>query len=975
MSPQAPAHDADDLHERMAEALEAYESGGTAALDALCARHPGIASSLRQRVHGLAALGLLEEVGAKDAAPPERLGDFVPLRRLGGGGMGVVYLARQESLGREVALKLIRPDQLHLPGARERFRREVETVAHLQHPGIVPVYAVGEERGVPYLAMERVHGCNLSDAIAALAGRDPAALTGADLARAVSEDVRELSWVFSGTFAEACARLVQQAAEALEHAHRRGVMHRDLKPSNLMVTPEGRALLLDFGLASFEGSSRLTRTGSQLGSLAYMAPEHLRTGQPPADARGDVYGLGVTLYELLSLRSPFAGDSSESTRIAVLSADPPRLSEVNRSVSWELETVCMKAMEADPARRYASAADLARDLGNVLEGRPIEARRAGAWLRARRWVQRHPTASVATLAGVLVLLVGPTVFAVQQGRARATLQLALDATEAERSRATALADELRVQRDAAQAESARAEDNLTAALSAVDVMLARVGDRTLRQVPRMDEVRRGLFEDALAFYGDLLAQRSGAQASLDEFELRLKLAQLELDSDEAISAEARLTDLLERIDAADLPGEQADALKYLRGRTLNSLASARYGATRSGESLELFEEATGILMECAQTPGAGAVQRTTAAVTAANLGMALWQALRPREDVLQILDDARALRQGLLDEGHLPARHRVELVHLDCMRARCLGELRRVQDARSAADVARENLLDVLADPPSDRDVRTRSVTVAVDLAYILDVRGDVAEAVELLSAVKPTGDALFRDFPKDLECFQNAMHLGVNLAGGLSALRRLEEAEVLLRDVLATVEPRIGDASGPDAHRHLAAAARSNLAEVLLDLGRAEEALEVFDRSVADLEQQLRAGWQGTTRREVQRSLGTAFVLRARAHAGLGRAARARADLEQAEALLGGDPRGLYELSVSWLRCAAAAERDDSLQEPARIALLDESYGRSLAALERAVEAGWSDAAALREDEEWQPLRGLPEFDALLGRLSSSLR
>lgn len=974
MKPEVPLPQADELHQRMAEALEAFEQGGTAALDELCTRHPALASSLRQRVHGLAALGLLDEIGAAGDAPPERLGDFVPLTRLGGGGMGVVFLARQESLGREVALKLIRPDQLHLPGARERFRREVETVARLQHPGIVPVYAVGEERGVPFLAMERIDGRNLADVVSALAGRDPHGLSGADLARAVRKDVAELSWVFAGSYVEACVRLLRQAAEALEHAHRRGVTHRDLKPSNLMVTPDGRSLLLDFGLSSFEGSSKLTRTGSQLGSLAYMAPEHLRSGRPSADARGDVYGLGVTLYELLALRSPFARDGSEETRIAVLSGDPPRLSVVNRAVSWELETVCMKAMDADPDRRYASAADLARDLGNLLEQRPIEARRAGAWLRSQRWVQRHPTAAVAALAGVLVLGVGPLLFAVQQGRARARLQLALDETEAERARATALADELRVQRDAAQAENVRAESNLVAALSAVDVMLARVGDQTLRQVPRMGEVRRGLLEDALAFYEKLLAQRSG-EASLDELELRLRLADLELSFGEDAAAKARLADLLERIERAAAVGEPQEALTYLRGRAMNMIAVVHFHATRSPESLEELLTAVTILRECATGAHSTPARRSKAAVAQANLGIALWQELRPREQVLEIFDGARELRLAILAEDPDRVSQLLELAYIDGMRARCLSELGRLEEARIAVEQAVQGLNVVIEDLPDNRFVRTRVVTTAVDLAFQLDRQGDVEQSVELLESVRPAGDALARDFPDDHDGFRNSMYLGINLAGGLSDLGRLEEAENLLRDLLAVAEPRLQGGSGMDPVAHIAAVARTNLAEVLLGLEAPAAALVEAERAVAEFQVQSRAGWQGTTQREMSGSLGGAYVMRATVHASEGAHAAARRDLELAEQFLARDARDLYELALAWTRCATAVERDEGLQEDNLIALMEQCYGKSLLALSRAVDAGWSNGADLREDAEWEALRGTPEFDALVARLGAPQR
>ncbi len=402
---------ADPVEALVANCLERADGEGDAAVESVCRAHPEHAAKIRERLERLRRMGFSTAGGGERGRDfPDRLGDFRLLERLGGGGMGVVYLARQEPLGRDVALKLIRPDQVFFPGARERFRREVEAVARLQHPGIVPIYTVGEAGGLPFFAMEHVEGCTLQEALEALESAPVSERRGADLSDAVrrrtsfrDRDGLPPAYMFEGSWVETCCRVARHLADALEHAHRRGVHHRDVKPSNVMLTPAGRVMLLDFGLASAEGAGRLTRTGSQLGSLPYMSPEQLSGDVENVDRRTDVYSLGVTLYEMLSGALPFDAGTTTATTQAIVAGNPPAIRALNPSVSWDAETVCRKAMDRDPLRRYAAMADFGRDLENVLQRRPIEARRPGVVLRIRRWVQRNPVAST-VLAFLLVSL-------------------------------------------------------------------------------------------------------------------------------------------------------------------------------------------------------------------------------------------------------------------------------------------------------------------------------------------------------------------------------------------------------------------------------------------------------------------------------------------------------------------------------------------------------------------------------------------
>jgi serine/threonine protein kinase len=364
-----------------------------------------------------------------------RLGSYTLLERLGEGGMGVVYLAREAGLERDVALKIVRPDLLSFGHARERLRREVEAIARLKHPNILPVYSAGEEAGVPFFTMEFVEGCTLSEVLAHLNRRPPAELTAAALSGAVDELARtapgelgelrgrRAATLLGATWTGASCRIALALAEALEHAHERGILHRDVKPSNVMLTRDGRVLLLDFGLAASSEPSELTLTGHPVGTLPYMPPERLRGESETSGAKGDVYAVGVLLFELLTLRSPYQAPDAEVTRARILEAQPPAIRSLNPQVPWDAETVCLTAMERDPARRYASAGALAEDLANVLARRPIRARRPGPMLRARRYVERHPVASVAAALGGL-LLAASAAFALLQSATNRRLRLA-----------------------------------------------------------------------------------------------------------------------------------------------------------------------------------------------------------------------------------------------------------------------------------------------------------------------------------------------------------------------------------------------------------------------------------------------------------------------------------------------------------------------------------------------------------------------
>jgi tetratricopeptide (TPR) repeat protein len=340
--------------ERLVEALELYvqhriaKGGG----EDLLGQHP-------EHQELLAPLLQAREAQAAESER-RRLGDFTLVRELGRGGMGVVYEAVQRSLDRRVALKVLAEHVTRDPGAVARFRREALTAARLEHENLLAVHAVGSEGDTHFFAMELVDGGPLSPGRFAL---------------------RETVLAIAGV------------ADALEHAHRQGVVHRDVKPGNILVRKDGSVALADFGLAREETMPGLTASGAFAGTPYYSSPEQVR-GEP-IDARTDVWSLGATLYELVTGRKPFPGATQQAVMAAILREEPADVRRHNPALPPEVSAILHKALEKAPARRYSSAAAFAADLRAFVAHRPIAARRPGPFLRAWRFAQREPAKAVA----------------------------------------------------------------------------------------------------------------------------------------------------------------------------------------------------------------------------------------------------------------------------------------------------------------------------------------------------------------------------------------------------------------------------------------------------------------------------------------------------------------------------------------------------------------------------------------------------
>ncbi len=459
------------LERVIAEYLQQVEEGHAPSQDDLLQAHPELADSLKaffadhRRMRDLAALPDLAQDDATlppssspadsgnaddDAtiSPTRRadapavgtrvryFGDYELLEEIARGGMGVVYKARQTKLNRIVALKMILSGQLAGEEDVRRFHAEAEAAAQLDHPGIVPIFEVGEHEGQHYFSMAFVDGGSLADKIkdGPLPPRE-------------------------------AAEYVKKVAEAVAYAHSKGVIHRDLKPGNILLDPNGEPKVTDFGLAKrVEGDSGLTATGQILGTPSYMPPEQASGKTEEVKEASDVYSLGAILYACLTGRPPFQAANVIDTLMQVLESDPPDPRQLNRAIARDAETIALKCLQKDPLRRYATAQLLRDELDRYLQGKPILGRRASLTERTWRWYMRNRLVGSLVLIMILGLLIGQLVLAAS----------VLWATRRSSEIISQLTDELvesrRVQREAEQLRQDTAVDLRRLSQTAIAVL-------------------------------------------------------------------------------------------------------------------------------------------------------------------------------------------------------------------------------------------------------------------------------------------------------------------------------------------------------------------------------------------------------------------------------------------------------------------------------------------------------------------------
>ncbi len=916
---------------------EAYGRGEDLDPLTLCGDDPRWVGALRERIakrkrlHALMALPQQLESDQPDAPLPDFPGHEV-LERIGRGGMGIVYRARDVRLGRTVAIKTLAEARYAERDQVERFLDEARAVARLRHPNIVGIHAIGEHDGGTYLSLEYLEGGNLASRLAA------------------------------GPMApRPAAQLVAILAAAVDFAHRAGVVHRDLKPSNVLLTGDGVPKVGDFGLAKLlDSDSARTFSGQVMGTPSYMAPEQAEGHSGRVGPAADVYALGAILYHALAARPPFLGESALETIRLVTGTEAVPPTRLRPEIPRDLETVCLKCLEKEPARRYASAAELADDLDRFLDYRPIHARRIRAAARLVRWTRRNR----ALTALAAIFLLGTPGFFMLWLSARAERDRADD----ERGKAVAALVDARRARE--QAEAARGETD--AALKRADEARARA-IRAIRNILltegdalAVEEARP--YRQALTTLGLQEAEelvRTLGNDPRSEMQLisgYMALARLQRDANQAAAAESgrRSLAMAEAFDARNHSAESRSLLATVLHRSVLLARNPAEMRSFAGRSNAIFE-----------------------ALDAASSG--------PRAD------DAHSIALNYYNIGHSWFEER----HLDQAAASLRSSIRVCEDAIRRVG--------------ADRILRLDLARGLVYLERVLNNDGRLGEAIEPGRRAIETYRALFRETPADLELANllylaeeelSFVYMGLNRWDDVIACHRgareaLDESarrhrgvvsrSAQIQSMIAIVDYNLAEAYAidPSRNRH---EYRATLAEALAICDKLELVLPLSpDLQIVQSFALLReAGFRDEDglppdpalleragriceeilakqpgRSEVRATLAFLRLERADELEALGRAAEARAVRRAAPAAAGRHADGnlLFQTAIVASDAARVA-----VARPARRARLTR---RALDILRLAVDAGFRNWARLRTSNELAILRDNPEFLAMTAELA----
>jgi serine/threonine-protein kinase len=849
-------------------------------------------------------------------APPSgrRVGDYELLDEIARGGMGVVYRARQVSLGRVVALKMILGGGLASDADGLRLRNEAEAAARLQHPGIVAIHEVGERDGQPYFSMDYVEGPTL----AALVREQPL-----PAARA--------------------ARYVEGIARAVQHAHEQGVLHRDLKPSNVLVDADDRPHVTDFGLArQVHVDRRLTGTGEVLGTPSYMPPEQASDRKGAIGPASDVYALGAILYELLTGRPPFQAETAFDTLLLVLGNEPVPPRRLNPRVPRDLETVCLKCLEKEPRKRYPTAAALADDLARFQRGEPVQARPIRAAARAWRWCRRKPVlATLLGLAGVFVgVLAGGTLLLAAANRAA------------------------RLERDRAVEQTKKARQRFAQARDAVDRLQTAVSQSRALKALGAERVRRKLLEDAAEFYERFAEEEEAdAEVRLEQGRICGRLGDVYRElgrEDDAEKAYERAKTIF-----ASLVEARPDSAHALQGLAAAHFQMGRLcvGSNRRDDAKNAFQESlrlnARLLEEHPEYASHPRYQLTHAALLEQQA--LLYQDARQWDDAEKAHREALRLRRELVATRPGDTEYELHLASGLDLLADLLRDANRLDDAEKLLAeglLIRKRLAEA---QPDDPELQRDLAASYESLGHLGAARLNPRKAADSYEPALAILKRLAAEHPDVLAYKIDVGGCLCNLGNMAAASGQYEPAVThLYNPAIAALDPAVQKAArAPHAKEYLGNALGGR-ATCYRRLGRYAEAVDDLDRAVRLADGETRA-----------RFLVTRAI--ARAQAGDHRRAVTEAEeLADSAPLLRFAP---VDVAAVYSHAIAATGKDAKLSQPERETAANEYAARALEHLKKARAAGFfADPGAVkyyRDSVYWEALRPYPAFQQLLTDLT----
>jgi serine/threonine protein kinase len=994
-----------ELAELVEQLNARLQAGEPVDLDEFLGAHPEYAEELKGLLPAITLLADLSRSSARPAALGEGgllgvLGDFRLLREVGRGGMGVVYEAEQISLRRRVALKVL-PFASALDGRQlQRFQTEAQAAAGLHHTHVVPVHYVGCERGVHYYAMQFVDGQTLAALIAGLrrqAGRPTADEAAPDPATDTVAQAAGLATERSGkgqAFFRAAARLGVHAAEALAYAHREGVVHRDIKPANLLVDGHGNLWITDFGLAQVQTDTRLTLTGDLLGTLRYMSPEQASARPAAVDHRTDIYSLGVTLYELLTLQPAFTGRDRQELLRQIEFDDPRPPRQVNRFLPVELETIIGKAIEKEPSQRYASAQELADDLGRFLRDEPIRARRPTWAQRLRKWARRHQGAVVTGMVAVAVLVV-TTVTALAVGLVQVN-------REKDRTRAALKAEGQRRQqaRDALDAMTSVMLEDLLARQPALTDEHKRFLNRALQAYEEFaadtagDEASRYGAARALANVGRIRARLDPSPEGVDI--QRQAVAQFErLAADfpsqpryqrEFILAQREVGKALERINRRDeaaaafstavagaerLIADHPNVPEYQGDQALNYFYLGQLGTRTPQEAIAAFRKAIDLLEPLVARFGEVQDYRETMARTQYAQSTQLANANAPLQEVASGFRRSIAVFQQLLAQSPGNAKYRLALAQaLNNLANRLPRGREHVPEIEGAYRDALALFRGLAQEYPAVPQYRLDLATGLTNLGSVLkDTRPAEAEPIfhDAVAVAKRLGE----DYPKVLAYRPIRGAAAFNLGLLYLDTGRLAEAEKYLGEALVIRRELVEDS---DSHAFQYSLAHNLVG--LADLRRAQKqfrsSVELLQQAVPHHELARKAQPQNPFYR---RSWSDNRRVLADDLLGLGDYEAAAAAVEEFIAASADVANDSYRAACRLARGAALAAEDSRLPEGSRGQRADDYARRAVDRLRAAAKAGFKDIQELETNADLHALRTREDFKEFLAQVKAGAK